>query len=173
TTALFDDKYELLHDRIDLMAVRPLTEQEKFVRGSTALLDAVGRTIGKIQRAQDHTATGYRAAKVVFVIITDGMENASREFTYAHVKELINERKAGGGWEFVFLGANIDAAAEAGRMGIAPDRAQNFHADAQGTEAVYNAMSESIQSYRSGPRPLGAEWKEKINRDYEGRKKKR
>ncbi len=174
TTALFDNEFELLHDRIDLMAVAPITQKEYFVRGSTALLDAVGRTIHKIKQVQDQTAPEFRAGKVLFVIITDGMENASREFTYAAIKEMINERRAIDGWEFVFLGANIDAVKEAAQIGIHANRAQNYHADAQGTNAVYQAMSESMRSFRSAPAmaPLDTAWQDEIRKDYEGRKKK-
>ena len=108
TTVLFDHDYELLHDRINIQAVSPLTEKDYYVRGSTALLDAVGRTISKIEHVQETTAEEYRAGKVMFVIITDGMENASREYTTKKVKSMIEAEKEKG-WEFVFLGANMDA----------------------------------------------------------------
>ena len=115
TTVLFDHDYELLHDRINIQAVSPLTEKDYYVRGSTALLDAVGRTISKIEHVQETTAEEYRAGKVMFVIITDGMENASREYTTKKVKSMIEAEKEKG-WEFVFLGANMDAVETARRQ---------------------------------------------------------
>ena len=108
TTVLFDHEYEILHDRIDIKAVSPITEKEYFVRGQTALLDAIGRTINKIGNTQKQTAEEYRAEKVLFVITTDGMENASREYTHDKIKSLIERQKTKYGWEFIFLGANID-----------------------------------------------------------------
>ena len=109
TTVLFDNDYELLHDRIDIRAVSPITKKEYQIGGSTALLDAMGRTIQKIDNAQKHTAEEYRAEKVMFVIITDGEENSSREFSLRKVKALIKRQKEKYAWEFIFLGANIDA----------------------------------------------------------------
>jgi hypothetical protein len=108
----------LLHDRISLRGIAPITDNEYFVRGSTALLDAVGRTINKIGNVQKHTAEEERAEHVMFVITTDGMENASREFSYEKVRQMIEHQKIKYGWEFIFLGANIDAIAAAERFGI-------------------------------------------------------
>lgn len=153
TTVLFDDKYELLHDRIDIRAVAPLTDKDYTVRGSTALLDALGRTIHKIRAAQKHTAENYRTEKVLFVIITDGRENASREYSAEHIKTRIERQKQKYGWEFVFFGANMDAVMEAAKLGIAADRAQNYRADATGTSAAYTAMSAFSTTYRGG-KPL-------------------
>ena len=136
TTVLFDNGYELLHDRIDIRAVSPITEKEYSVGGSTALLDAIGRTINKISNAQRHTADEFRAENVMFVIITDGEENASREYSSDKVKAQIQRQKEKYGWEFVFLGANIDAVETASRFGIAPDRAQNYHADGEGMHST-------------------------------------
>ena len=113
TTVLFDDEYELLHDRISIKGIQPITEQEYFVVGTTALLDAIGITIHKIDNAQQHTSPEHRADKVLFVITTDGMENASREYNYDKIKHLIEQQKHTHGWEFIFLGANIDAIATA------------------------------------------------------------
>src|SRR5690554_6459471 len=109
TTVLFDDDYELLHDRINIKGIKPITEKEYFVRGTTALLDAVGRTIQKFGNAQKHTAEEERAEHVMLVITTDGMENASREYTYGRVRQMVEHQKSKYGWEFIFLGANIDA----------------------------------------------------------------
>jgi uncharacterized protein YegL len=133
TTVLFDDKCELLHDRIDLRAVSPITDKEYFVRGTTALLDAVGSTIQKIAGAQKQTAEDYRASRVMFVITTDGMENASREYSYEKVKSMVEHEKEKHGWEFIFLGANIDAVETAGRFGIDASHASDYHADHLGT----------------------------------------
>jgi uncharacterized protein YegL len=148
TTVLFDNGYELLHDRIDIKAVSPITEQEYQVGGSTALLDAVGRTIHKIGNAQRHTADDYRAEKVMFVIITDGEENASREYSAEKVKAQIERQKTKYGWEFIFLGANIDAVKTAGRFGIAPERAMDYLADSEGTELNFKVMSAAVMSFR-------------------------
>lgn len=148
TTVLFDNRYELLHDRIDLRAVAPITEKEYFVGGATALLDAIGRTIHKIAAVQEHTAEEYRAEKVMFVIITDGEENASREYSAAQVKELIKRQKERYGWEFVFLGANINAVETAGRFGIDADRAVDYVPDGRGTELNFRMMSETVAAFR-------------------------
>jgi len=148
TTVLFDDRYELIHDRIDIRAVAPLTAEDYTVRGSTALLDAVGKTIKKIREVQKRTAEDYRAEKVMFVIITDGEENASREYSADRVKKRIEKQKEKYGWEFIFFGANMDAVAEAGKLGISADRAQNYNADSIGTSAAYSKMSKISTAYR-------------------------
>ena len=118
TTVLFDNNYEILHDRIDIRAVRPITEKEYFVGGTTALIDAMGRTIHKIINVQRNTDEAYRAEKVMFVIITDGYENASREYTADKVRSLCRRQTDKYGWEFIFLGANIDAVETARHYGI-------------------------------------------------------
>lgn len=148
TTVLFDNNYELLHDRIDIKAVSPITEKEYSVGGSTALLDAIGKTIKKIGNAQKHTADDYRAEKVMFVIITDGEENASHEYSSDKVKAQIERQKTEYHWEFIFLGANIDAVQTAGRFGIAPDRAVNYLADSEGTELNFKVMSAAVTTFR-------------------------
>ncbi len=148
TTVLFDNSYELLHDRINIRAVRAITEKEYRVGGSTALLDAIGRTIHKINNAQKNTAEDYRAEKVMFVIITDGEENSSREYTAEKVKAQIQRQKEKYGWEFVFLGANIDAVQTAGRFGIAPDRAIDYLADSEGTELNFKVMASAVATFR-------------------------
>lgn len=149
TTALFDNHYSLLHDRIDIRAVKPITGKDYFVGGSTALLDAIGKTIHKIATAQKNTAEDYRAEKVMFVIITDGEENASREYSAHQVKEMIQRQKERFHWEFIFLGANIDAVETAGRFGIDADRAVDYVPDAKGTELNFRVMSETVASFRS------------------------
>ena len=149
TTVLFDNHDTLLHDRIDIRAVKPITGRDYFVGGSTALLDAIGKTIYKIATAQKNTAEDYRAEKVMFVIITDGEENASREYSARQVKELIQRQKERFHWEFIFLGANIDAVETAGRFGIDADRAVDYVPDANGTELNFRVMSKTVASFRS------------------------
>lgn len=148
TTVLFDNNYELLHDRIDIRAVKPITEEEYFVGGSTALLDAIGKTVAKIGNVQKNTAEEYRAEKVMFVIITDGEENASRRYSAETVREMIKRQKEKFGWEFIFLGANIDAVETAGRFGIDADRAVDYVPDSEGTELNFCMMTETIAEYR-------------------------
>ena len=148
TTVLFDNCYELLHDRIDIRAVRPISEREYFVGGSTALLDAIGKTIHKIGTAQKNTAEDYRAEKVMFVIITDGEENSSRQYSSTQVKKMIQRQKERYGWEFIFLGANIDAVETAGRFGIDADRAVDYVPDSEGTELNFRMMSETAAAFR-------------------------
>lgn len=148
TTVLFDNGYTLLHDRIDIRAVTPMTEKEYFVGGATALLDAIGRTIHKLVCVQKNTAEPYRAGKVMFVIITDGEENASGNYTSEKVKAMIQHEKETYGWEFIFLGANIDAVETAGQFGISPDRAVDYMPDAAGTALNFEMMAEAAAQYR-------------------------
>ena len=168
TTVLFDDRYELLHDRINLRGITPITDNEYYVRGSTALLDAVGKTIYKIVNVQKHTAKDEQAERVLFVITTDGMENASREFSYERVKRMIEYQKRKYGWEFIFLGANIDAIATAKRFGINEDRATNYNADSKGTELNYAVISDTVSSLRSA-QCIPSNWKESIDEDFKKR----
>ena len=154
TTVLFDHEYEVVHDRIDIKAVSPITDSEYFVRGNTALLDAVGKTINKIGGVQKNTAEEYRADKILFVITTDGMENASREYSYEKIKSMIENQKEKHGWEFIFLGANIDAVEVANRFGIAKNRAQNFHNDSEGIALNYAVVSEAVTSFRAMPKEM-------------------
>jgi len=170
TTVLFDDEFELLHDRIPLGGVALITENEYFVRGSTALLDAIGKTIQKIVNVQKNTAKEMRAGKVLFVITTDGMENASREYTYSRVSQMIAKEKERYGWEFIFLGANIDAVGEAARFGIDASRAARFVNDGEGIERNYAAMSAAICDFRSG-QAISEEWKKPIEDDFNRRGK--
>ncbi|WP_251446907.1 vWA domain-containing protein [Vermiculatibacterium agrestimuris] len=149
TTVLFDNRYEILHDRIDIRAVSPMTGKEYQVGGSTALLDAIGRTIHKLVSVQRNTAEEYRAEKVMFVIITDGAENASREYSVQKIRAMIEHEKENYGWEFLFLGANMDAVETAGQFGIARDRAVDYVPDSVGTELNFQAMSETVACFRA------------------------
>ena len=170
TTVLFDNTYRLLHDRFDIHNVKPITESEYYVGGSTALLDAVGKTIYKTVNVQRHAGPGEQADKVMFVIITDGMENASREFTYAQIRSMIEHEKDKYGWEFIFLGANIDAESVAGRYGINPNRAVNYYTDAQGVKNTYESINEAVTNVRFS-KEISPDWKKRAERDFKERKK--
>jgi len=169
TTVLFDNNYQVLHDRIDINAVNPISEKEYFVEGSTALLDAVGKTINKVVNVQRNSTDDYHADKVLFVIITDGMENASKEYSYKKISKMIETEKSKYGWEFIFLGANIDAEKAAADIGIDQDKAVNYHSDSMGTEFSYAAVEMAVDGIRKGKR-LGAEWRHDIDKDYKKRK---
>jgi len=171
TTVLFDNEYELLHDRFDIHNVKPITREQYFVRGSTALLDAIGRTINKIANVQRNAGDSGKAEKVIFVIITDGMENASREYSYPMIKKMIELEKEKYGWEFIFLGANIDADKTAGRYGIHKSRAMNYHADSQGLKNSYEKVNEAVRDVRGGSFNA-VEWKKRAEKDFYDRKSK-
>jgi len=168
---LFDDCCEILHDRVNIKELRPITENEYFVRGSTALLDAIGKTISRAGNAQKQADEDRRADKVMFVITTDSMENASREYSYHRIREMIERQKAKYGWEFIFLGANIVAIATAVKFGIDADRAANYHADSKGTQLNYEAVSNFACNLRQN-KCNDASWKNKIDEDYKKRGKK-
>ena len=169
STVLFDDRVEVLHDRVPLHEVRPITEQEYYVRGCTALLDAIGGAIHHIGNIHKYARPEDVPARTLFVITTDGMENASRRYTAPQVKECIRRQKERYGWEFLFLGANIDAVETAGHLGIAPDRAVNYHSDSVGTRLNYAAMSQAVSSLRNSP-ILDPHWKDAVEADFRGRK---
>ena len=171
STVLFDNETQVIHDRVPLEKVPALTQKEYYVRGCTALLDAVGGAIHHIGNVHKYAREEDRPEKPLFVITPDGMENASRRYTYDKVKAMIEHQREKYGWEFLFLGANIDAAREAARFGIRADRAANYHADHIGTEVIYEAVSEAVCQVRSCAAPLSADWKRKIDADYKGRSK--
>ncbi len=168
TTVLFDDKYELLHDRKDIKGINAITDREYYVRGSTALLDAMGTTINNIGKALSDAKEEERPGKVLFVIITDGMENSSREFSYEKIKEMVQHQKSKYAWDFIFLGANIDAIMTAGSFGINADMAVNFVSDSAGTELNYKVVSEAVSSFRKHKK-VDSSWKEEIERDHKKR----
>lgn len=150
TTVLFDNRIKTLHHHIDLRAVRDLTPRDYRAGGSTALLDAVGSTIDRMVDMQRHMAPAYRADHVLVVIITDGYENSSRRYSAAQVRRMIEHEREQYGWEFVFLGANIDAVSTADDFGIAPECAADFHADGQGVQASFAAVSAAASAVRGG-----------------------
>ncbi|MBE4909205.1 VWA domain-containing protein [Bacillus luteolus] len=168
TTVLFDHGYELLHDRINVRGISPITDKDYEVGGTTALLDAIGFTIQKIVNVQKRTSEEERADKVLFVITTDGMENASREFSPSKIKKMIEHQKEKYGWDFMFLGANIDAVSTAAQFGIDEDFAVDYHADELGTKLNYEMVSEAVVKLRSGQQ-IDRSWKEGIERDYNQR----
>ena len=168
TTVLFDHRIRVLHDRLPLGEVKPMTEHDYTVGGSTALLDAVGSTIKHIARIHKYAHPHHKPSKTLFVIITDGMENASREYTYDKVKSLITHEQEKYGWEFLFLGANIDAAAEGARFGIAADRAVTYKSDVEGTALNYEVLSEAVTHVRTcGAMPMS--WSDRIKSDVKKR----
>ena len=165
STVLFDHEFEVIHDRVHLERMPMLTERDYYVRGCTALLDAVGGAICHIGNVHKYAREEDRPEKTLFVITTDGMENASRRYSYEKVKAMITRQKEKYGWEFLFLGANIDAAREAARFGIDAARAANYHADTQGTAVIYEAVSETVCNFRAS-RPVQADWKRSIDEDF-------
>ncbi len=170
STILFDNYSEVLHDRVDIQEIQPMTCRDYYVRGCTALLDAMGKVIHHIGNVHKYAREEDRPEKTLFIITTDGMENASREYTYERVRKMIEHEKKKYGWEFLFLGANIDAAKEAARFGIHTDRAANYHADHVGTAVLYEAMSEAVCNVRAS-RSMSADWKRRVDEDYKKRGK--
>ena len=164
STVLFDDRMEVVHDRVPIEQVKPLTEKEYYARGSTALLDAVGRAIRHIGIIHKYARREDVPEKTLFIITTDGMENASCEYDYDMVKKRIERQQTKYGWEFLFLGANIDAAKEAGRFGIAPSRAVDFNNDAKGIALNYTVLNETISNVRMG-NDINESWKDSIDED--------
>ena len=169
STVLFDTRVEVIHDRVALADVPDLTDREYYVRGCTALLDAVGGAIHHIGNVHKYARREDVPEKTLFIITTDGMENASRRYTYDKVRRMIEHEKEKYGWEFLFLGANIDAAVEAKRFGIDESMAANYHCDEEGTALNYEVISEAITSVRACAAPLSADWKQKIDADYRRR----
>ena len=176
STVLFDDQTEVLHDRVSLDSIRPMTDKEYYVRGCTALLDALGGAIHHIGNVHKYAREEDRPEKTLFIITTDGQENASRRYTYDKVRHMVERQKEKFGWEFLFLGANIDAISAARSVGISEDRAVNYHCDSVGTEINYRVLSETVArvrkcSAREMHEALAPNWKEEIERDYQKRQK--
>ena len=172
STVLFDSQCEVLHDRIPLEKIPVMTENDYYVRGCTALLDTVGRAIHHIGNVHKYAREEDRPDKTLFVITTDGMENSSREYSYEKIKHMIERQKNRYNWEFIFLGANIDAVSEARRFGIDETHAANYHADSKGTALNYEVLSEAICELRACPSKakLSSNWKSRIDEDYKHRK---
>ena len=168
-TILFDDRTEVLHDRVKLDRVKPITGREYYVRGCTALLDALGGSIHHIGNIHKYARSEDVPEHTLFIITTDGMENASRRYSAPQVKAMIRRQKEKYGWEFLFLGANIDAVETAGRLGIAPDRAVNYHCDSAGTRLNYTVVGQAVAAVRRSA-PLDEHWKDAIEADFKGRK---
>lgn len=169
TTVLFDHGYEVLHNRLPIEKVSSITEKEYRIGGSTALLDAIGISILSTKENYIKTPDEERPEKVLFVITTDGMENASREFHYPEIKAMIEHQKQAFDWEFIFLGANIDAEAEARKFGIHRDRVSNYNADHMGTSAHYESVNDAVSELRT-TKNLSNKWKEKVDKDFKERK---
>lgn len=149
TTVLFDDKYEVLHDGVNLKDIEPLTDKQYSARGMTALLDAIGKTVNDVGDRLGKMAEADRPSKVIMVITTDGMENASREFIKKQIKEMIIHQTEKYNWQFMFLGANIDAVSEAEGLGISRGCAATYTASAAGTDQLYATMSRTVSAYRT------------------------
>ena len=168
STVLFDNQVEVLHDRLPIAKVKPITSKEYWVRGCTALLDAVGGAVRHIDRVHGYLPEEYVPEHTIVVITTDGLENASHKYTYKQVKKLISQKEKEG-WSFLFLGANIDAAAEASRIGISADFAATYMADEQGTRVMHEAQRAATMAMRHGAPMAGGSWKRAVERDVASR----
>jgi uncharacterized protein YegL len=170
TTVLFDDSYEILHDRVPLEEIQPLTEKEYYTRGTTALLDAIGKTIQKL--SNDHKKFGKeKADDVLMVITTDGQENASRKYHFDVIQTLIQTYQNEVGWTFLFLGANIDSIKTASSIGIPMERTVNYHADRKGVKTNFDNLNFALNEFRSS-QAVSEKWKENIDNDFKSRNKK-
>jgi len=168
STVLFSDRSTVIHDRVDLRRIEPLTDKQYYVGGCTALMDAIGDAIHHIGNVHKYAREEDRPEHTVFIITTDGMENASRRFTADQVRAKVKRQKEKYGWEFLFLGANIDAVETAARFGIDEDRAVDYHADSAGQAVVYEGIHEAVRAVRCRA-PLGRGWKKKIEEDFRRR----
>ncbi|MCI7326209.1 MAG: vWA domain-containing protein [Hornefia butyriciproducens] len=169
STVLFDDRSEVLFDRVPLEELPQMTDKEYYVRGCTALLDAVGGAIRHIGNVHKYAREEDRPEKTIFVITTDGLENASHEYSYERVKRMVERQKEKYGWEFLFLGANIDAIETAGKFGISADRAANYHSDHIGTALNYEVLADAVCEMRGSAKAIGADWKKRIDEDFRRR----
>ena len=168
STVLFDDESVVIHDRVPVQNIAPMTERDYYVRGCTALLDAIGGAIHHIGNVHKYAREEDVPAHTLFVITTDGMENASRYYSSNRVKQMIERQKIKYGWEFLFFGANIDAVETASLFGIDEDRAVNYQCDSEGTALNYEVISEAISAVRCSV-PLGSNWKKRIDEDFKKR----
>ena len=170
SVVLFDHESEVIYDRVDLKKIEPMTDRQYFVRGCMALLDAIGGAVHHIGNVHKYAREEDRPGKTLFVITTDGLENASRRYGADEVRRMVKRQQEEHGWEFLFLGANIDAVSTASHFGIRPDRAVRYNSDREGTALNYQVVSEAVCSVRAGA-PLKADWKGKIEEDYKKRGK--
>ncbi len=168
TTVLFDDTYTLLHDRKDIYTVSPLSPRDYRIGGTTALYDAIGITLHHIENK--YRENGKKDGHVIVVITTDGMENASREYSAFAIRSMIDRLKENG-FEFIFLGANMDAAEVAKDFGIARERAVTYHADEEGTRVNYKSINYAVENLRCR-NTIPEDWKAEIEKDYKNRKRK-
>ncbi len=166
TTVLFDNFYEIIHDHADVRKMEPMTEKEYYARGSTALLDAIGKTIKHVERRHKFSPEGDVPEKTMVVIITDGHENASKEFSLSKVKSMIEKKKEKYGWEFLFLGANMNAVETACDFGITADRAVTYFADSEGTRMNFDTVSDTVCQMRR-ERTIDDNWKSDIEGRFE------
>ena len=171
STVLFDNVSEVLHDRVKLSEIKPMTDRDYTVRGCTALIDAIGGAIHHIGTIHKYARPEDVPEHTMFIITTDGKENASRRYSSEEVKAMIERQKEKYGWEFLFIGANIDAVETAAKYGIGADRAVNYNADSEGTSVVYSSVARAVCNVRANA-CLEADWSEDINADYERRGKK-
>lgn len=169
STVLFSNFSHVLHDRVDVKSVEPMTEKDYQADGCTALLDAIGGAIHHIGNIHKYARREDVPENTIFVIMTDGMENASHRYSSKEVKKKIEHQKEKYGWEFLFIGANIDAVETAKHFGIGHDRAVNYHSDEMGTAVAYNAVSEAVMNMRCCA-PIQENWSEEIEKDYKKRK---
>ena len=169
SAVLFDDECKVLYDRENLKAIRPMTREDYSVGGCTALLDAVGGAIHHIGNVHKYARDEDVPEHTLFIITTDGMENASHQYTAERVKQMIVRQKEKYGWEFLFLGANMDAVKTASHFGIGRDRAVTYRCDAVGTALNYDVLSEAVGSVRMN-RKLGKGWKDRIEQDVKSRR---
>ncbi len=172
STVLFDNESEVLHDRVKLADVPRMTDNDYTVGGCTALIDAIGGAIHHIGNIHKYARDEDVPEHTMFVITTDGQENASHRYTSEQVKKMIERQKEKYGWEFLFIGANIDAVETAARYGISKDRAVNYNADAEGTHILYESVAKAVCNVRACA-PLSADWSQDINADYQKRGKKK
>lgn len=169
STVLFDHVSEVLHDRVKLSEIKSMTDKDYTVRGSTALIDAIGCAIHHIGNIHKYARPEDVPEHTMFVITTDGMENASHIYTGDEVKRMIRHKKSKYGWEFLFIGANIDSVETAKQFGINADRAVNYHADSQGTAVLFETVAETVSSVRAN-RPIAPDWSKNISADHKSRK---
>ena len=172
STVLFDNESEVLHDRVKLASIPKMTDKDYTVGGGTALIDAIGDAIHHVGNIHKYARAEDVPEHTMFVITTDGQENASHRYTSDQVKRMIERQKEKYGWEFLFIGANMDAVETAARYGISKDRAVNYNADEEGTHILYKSVAKAICNIRENA-SLGKDWSSEIDADYRRRGKKK